>query len=101
MRFEFNPAKSRGVLKKHGPSLEEAQEIFGQVYVVDQKCDDPEQFRAIGWAKGSLHSVIYEIRVDAEGEYYRLITTWKSTEQEEQAHGEKIEPPFNGRRNRR
>ena len=30
----------------------EALEIFDQVYLVDQKRDDPEQFRAIGWCLG-------------------------------------------------
>jgi hypothetical protein len=49
--------------------LVEAQEIFDQVYLVDQRSDDPEQFRAIGWCRGRLCSVIFEIRHDAEGEY--------------------------------
>jgi len=51
-RFEFDRAKSRDVKRKHGVSLKEAQEIFDQVYLVDQKNDDPEQFRAIGWCRG-------------------------------------------------
>lgn len=48
MRFEFDPQKSRAVKQKHGISLKEAQEIFDQAYMVDQKNDDPQQFRAIG-----------------------------------------------------
>jgi dTDP-4-dehydrorhamnose 3,5-epimerase-like enzyme len=50
---------------------------------VDFRSDDPEQFRAIGWVKGQLFSVIYEIREDEEGEYYHRVTLWKSTRQEE------------------
>jgi hypothetical protein len=50
---------------------------------VDFQSDDPEQFRAIGWVKGQPFSVIYEIREDEEGEYYHLVTLWKSTRQEE------------------
>ena len=50
------------VKQKHGLSLKEAQAIFDQVYLVDQKNDDPEQFRAIGWCGGRLCSVIFEIR---------------------------------------
>ena len=88
MRFEFDPEKSREVKRKHGVSLKEATEIFDQVYIVDRKSDDPEQFRVIGWCEGRLCSVIFEIRVDSEGEYYRLVTAWKSTEQEEQSYGE-------------
>ena len=41
MRFEFDSSKSGAVKQQHGVSLEEAQEIFDQVYVVDRKNDDP------------------------------------------------------------
>jgi uncharacterized DUF497 family protein len=68
----------------------EAQEIFDQAYLVDRKRDDPEQFRAIGWAGGRLCSVIFEIGRDADGELYRLITAWKATRQEEEAYAEQI-----------
>jgi hypothetical protein len=57
MRLEFDESKSRTVKQKHGVSLREAQEIFDQAYLVDQKNDDPEQFRAIGWCGGRLCSV--------------------------------------------
>jgi uncharacterized DUF497 family protein len=90
IRFEFDREKSRNVKRKHGVSLKEAQDIFDQVYLVDQKNDDPEQFRAIGWCRGSLCSVIFEIRYDAEGEYYRLITAWRATKEEQQAYAENV-----------
>ena len=88
MRFSFDRAKSRDVKKKHGVSLKEAQDVFDQVYVLDQKRDDPEQLRAIGWRRGRLCSVIFEIRHDAEGEHYHLITAWKATQEEEQSYAE-------------
>ena len=88
MRFEFDPEKNREVKRKHGVSLKEATEIFDQVYIVDRKSDAPEQFRAIGWCEGRLCSVIFEITLDSEGEYYHLVTTWKSTGQEEQSYAE-------------
>ena len=90
MRFQFDPVKNREVLRKHGVSLEDAREIFDQAHLVDRKRDDPEQFRAIGWAGGRLCSVIFEIRRDAEGEVYRLITAWKATPQEEEVYAEQI-----------
>lgn len=90
MRFHFDPVKDREVLRKHGVSLQEAQEIFDQAHLVDQKCDDPEQFRAIGWCGGRLCSVIFEIRSDQEGEFYHLITAWKTTKQEQEAYAEQI-----------
>jgi uncharacterized DUF497 family protein len=90
MRFQFDPDKNREVLRRHGVSLEEAKEIFDQAHLLDRKSDNPEQFRAIGWAGGRLCSVIFEIRRDADGEFYRLITAWKATKQEEDAYAEQI-----------
>ena len=65
-------------------------EIFDQAYLVDRKNDDPEQFRVIGWSRGRLCAVIFEMRRDADGEYYHLVTAWKATEQEEQSYAENI-----------
>jgi uncharacterized DUF497 family protein len=90
LRFKFDPEKSREVKRKHGLDLREAQEIFDQAYLVDAKCDDPEQFRAIGWCRGRLCSVIFEIRHDADGEYHHLVTAWQATTLEEQIYAENI-----------
>ena len=90
MRFKFDSSKSRVVKQKHGVSLVEAQEIFDQAYLVDQKNDDPEQFRAIGWSGGRLCSVIFEIRRDAIGEYYHVVTAWRATKEEEQSYAENV-----------
>jgi len=88
MRFSFDKRKSRLVKRKHGVSLEEALEIFDQVHLVDRKNDDPLQFRAIGWCRGQLCSLIYEVRHDAEGDSLHLITAWKSTTQGQAAYAE-------------
>jgi uncharacterized DUF497 family protein len=90
MRFGFDPGKSREVKRKHGVSLEEAQEIFDQAYLVDRKNDNPEQFRAIGWCRGRLCSAIFEIRRDSDGDYYHLITAWKATRQEEESYAKNV-----------
>ena len=70
--------------------MNEAKQIFDQVYLVDQKSDDPEQFRAIGRCGAQLCSVIFEIRRDQEGEYYHLVTAWKATKEEEQSYAENV-----------
>jgi uncharacterized DUF497 family protein len=88
MRFGFDQSKNWAVKRKHGVSLKETQEIFDQTYLVDQKNDDPEQFRAIGWCRGRICSVIFEVRHDEEGEYYHLVTAWKATKEEEQSYAE-------------
>ena len=74
----------------HGVSLEAAKGVFDQVYIVDQKCDNPEQYRAIGWSRGRLCSVIFEIRHGSEGEYFHLATAWKATKEEEKSYAENV-----------
>ncbi len=88
MRFKFDKVKSEQLRKnpKRKLGFEEAQEIWEHPYYEDQGVDDSEQYRAIGWVKGKLYSVIFEIREDEEGEYYHLITLWKSTSQEEKLY---------------
>jgi uncharacterized protein len=90
MRFDFDPEKSRDTERKHGISLEDARAIFDQVHLVDQKNDNPEQFRAIGWCNSRLCSVIFEIRSDSAGEYHHLVTAWRATKEEEQIYAENI-----------
>jgi uncharacterized protein len=90
MRLRLDLSKSREVKHKHGVSLKEAQEIFDQSYLVDQKNDHPEQFRAIGWCRGRLCSVIFEVRQDADGEYYHLVTAWKATKEEEESYAKNV-----------
>jgi uncharacterized DUF497 family protein len=84
MRFKFDKKKS-AIIKlnpKRGIGLDEVQEIWAHSYYQDYRNDDPEQFRAIGWVNAKLYSVIFEIREDEKGEYYHLITLWKSTKEE-------------------
>ena len=84
MRFQFDPDKSEKLRKSplRGIGFEEAQQIFQRPYYQDQRSDDPEQFRAVGWVGQKLYSLIFEVREDVDGEFYRLVTLWKATRQE-------------------
>jgi uncharacterized DUF497 family protein len=84
MRFKFHKHKSESLLRnrKRGIGFKEAQKIWESPYYRDQRSDVPEQWRAIGWVKERLYTVIYEERVDQEGEYIHLVTLWKSTREE-------------------
>ena len=88
MRFKYGKAKSEKLKKdpRRKIGFEEAKEIWTHYHYVDVRSDDPEQFRVIGWAKGKLYTVIYEVREDVTGEYYHLATLWKSTKQEEKLY---------------
>ena len=45
--------------------------------------DEPEQYKAIGFAKGgTLISLIVEVRKDDQGEYDWFVTLWKATKDE-------------------
>jgi len=90
MRINFDPRKSR-ILRENprrGIGFEEAREIFSQPYYQDRRSDIPEQYRAIGWVGQQLDSVIFEFREDEEGEFYHLVTLWKSTREERKLYGE-------------
>ena len=85
MRFKYDKTKSKKLRKdpRRKIGFNEVKEIWTHYHYIDRRSDDPEQFRAIGWVKGILYTVIYEVREDDEGEYYHLVTLWKSTKQEE------------------
>ena len=90
MRFKFDRNKSRRLRenRRRRIGFEEAQEIFFHPYYVDRRSDDPAQFRAIGWVNEQLYSLIYEVREDASGEYYHLVTLWRSTREEQRLYEE-------------
>jgi uncharacterized DUF497 family protein len=90
MRFRFDPHKSDQLRKnpQRGIGFEEAREIFDHPYCLDQRSDVPEQYCAIGWVRERLYSLVFEIREDAEGEYYHLVTLWKSTREEKEWYAE-------------
>ena len=90
MRFNFDPRKSKQLRQnpQRGIGFEEVQEIFSRPYYVDQRSDVPEQYRAIGWVGERLYSLIFEVREDKKGEYYHLVTLWRSTREEEKLYAE-------------
>jgi uncharacterized DUF497 family protein len=90
MRIDFDPRKSRQLRTnpRRGIGFEEAQAVFARPYYLDRRSDLPEQFRAIGWVGTTLYSVVFEVREDEEGEYYHLVTLWKSTREEQRLYEE-------------
>ena len=59
--------------------FEEAQELFDNIFIEDQHIAYPHQWRATGWVRGELYTIVYEERKDKGGEYYHLVTLWKAT----------------------
>ncbi len=90
MRFRFDKRKSARLRTNPQRKIgfEEAQSLWEHPHYVDQRSDLPEQYRAIGWARGRLYSVIFEMRDDDQGQYIHLVTLWKSTKEERQLYEE-------------
>lgn len=86
MRFDFDPRKSHRLREnpRRGIGFEEAQEIFGRPYYLDRSSEFPEQYRAVGWVGDRLFSLTFEVSEDDEGEFYHLVTLWKSSRYEEE-----------------
>jgi uncharacterized DUF497 family protein len=59
-----------GSLKRHAPLTTRC------------RSDVPEQYLAVGWVGDRLHSVIFEVREDEDGEILHLVTLWRSTKEE-------------------
>ena len=82
MRFQFDPAKAAGNLKKHGVSFADAEGVFYDplaIHQLDPDSDDEERFVAIGMGSaGTVLVVVYTLR----GEEIRLISARYATRHE-------------------
>jgi uncharacterized DUF497 family protein len=90
LRFEFDRLKSAKLRSNPKGSIgfEEAQDIFERPYYQDRVCELPEQYRAIGWVGLRLYTLIFELREDEDGEFYRLVTLWNATREERKLYEE-------------
>ncbi|MHB1141529.1 MAG: BrnT family toxin [Sulfuricaulis sp.] len=82
MRFQFDPAKAAGNLKKHGVSFADAEGVFYDplaIHQLDPDSEDEERFAAVGMGSaGTILVVVYTLR----GEEIRLISARRATRHE-------------------
>jgi len=90
MRIRWDEAKRQQVLQRRHIDLAQLTELFCLPYVEDQRNDDPEQYRLIGFVGGHLLTFIVEYREDALGEFIWVITAWHATSQEQRAYEREI-----------
>jgi uncharacterized DUF497 family protein len=88
LRCKFDKTKSRRLRAMRGVGFEEVQELFYSPYYLDQLVGEPEQWVAIGWVNARLYTVVFEERTDATGDYYHLVTLWRSTPAERKKYEE-------------
>ncbi len=79
MEFDWDDVKSTKNKKERGIGHDEAIAVFYSRPTMESQCtDNPEQYKITGFIDGRLYSVIYEDR----GDYYWIVTLWKSTKDE-------------------
>ena len=82
MRFQYDPIKAVGNLKKHGVSFADAEGVFYDplaIHKLDHDSEDEERFVAVGMGSaGIILVVVYTLR----GGEIRLISARHATRHE-------------------
>ena len=76
MRIRWDEAKRQEVRQRRQIDFTSLHDLLSLPYVEDQRNDDPEQYRIIGFVRGRLVTFIAEYRQDAIGEYMWVVTAW-------------------------
>lgn len=61
MRIRWDEAKRQLVLSNRGIDFSQLDELLNWSYVEDQRNDDPEQYRIVGFAGGATHHIYRRI----------------------------------------
>jgi uncharacterized DUF497 family protein len=86
MRIKWDEDKRQQVLGKRNLDFSELEDLLFLPYIEDQRLDNPEQYRVIGFASGKITTFIVEYREDEVGEFIWVVTAWKSTKQERETY---------------
>ncbi len=82
MKFEWDEAKNRANVRKHGIDFADAIDIFNHPYLRahdDRENYGEERWRALGWMKALVVVVVYTER---QGNTVRVISARKATRRE-------------------
>jgi uncharacterized DUF497 family protein len=90
VRIRWDEKKRQGVLKQRRIDFAALSDLFCLPYLEDQRSDDPEQYRIIGFVRGKVTTFIIEYREDELGECIWVVTAWNSTAPEKQAYAQEI-----------
>jgi uncharacterized DUF497 family protein len=90
MRFRWDEAKRQLVLSERDIDFDQLRDLMDGPYLEDQRSEDPEQYRIVGFADGILTTFIMEHRSDARGDYIWVVTAWRSTKQERTNYEQQI-----------
>lgn len=90
MRIQWDEAKRQRVLTERDIDFTQLNDLLYKPYIEDQRSEQPEQYRIVGFANGMLTTFIVEYRVDEVGDYIWVVTAWKSTKQERKSYEETV-----------
>ena len=84
MKFEWDPAKAKANIARHGVSFEEAQAVFADSQAIEFLDDsaEEERWRLLGRAGRSLLMVVYTER----GSRVRIISARNATKREQEVY---------------
>lgn len=87
LKFEWDAAKAKSNLKKHGVSFEEARSVFYDDLAIqfeDQSAGEEERFLLLGMSNLSRMLVVVHCERGSRGEVLRIISARKATKTESQ-----------------
>ncbi len=90
VRIRWDEKKRQWVLKRRRIDFATLDDLFSLPYLEDQRSDDPEQYRIIGFVRGKIVTFIIKYREDELGEFIWVVTAWHSTATEKQAYAQEI-----------
>ncbi len=82
MKFEWDDAKNRANIRKHGIDFIDAIDIFNHPYLSahdERESYGEDRWRALGWMKALVGVVVYTER---HGDVIRVISARKATKRE-------------------
>jgi uncharacterized DUF497 family protein len=94
VRIRWDEKKRQRILKRRRIDFAALDALFSLPYLEDQRSDDPEQYRIIGFANGKPATFIIEYRRDELGEFVWVVTAWNSTATEKQVYAQEIGQTF-------
>lgn len=90
IRFEWDPAKAKTNVRKHGVSFEEAQSIFYDEFAVqffdDGHSVEEERFLMLGMSSGARLLIVCHCEREA-GNVIRIISARRATKRESAFYG--------------
>ncbi len=90
MKFEWDPAKAKANIARHGVSFEAAQVVLADLQAFERLDDstEEERWRLLGRAGSDILLVVYTER----GDRVRIISACKASKREQEVYREQGEP---------